>query len=140
MKAIRVRELGAPAVMKVENIEAPPPGRGQVLVRIHAAGVNPVDTYIRSGVYAIKPALPYTPGTDGAGVVQDVGEEVTNVKPGDRVYTASTISGTYAELALCDARQVYPLAEGLTFSQGAGIFVPYATAQRALFQKRGRPS
>lgn len=135
MKAIRVRELGPPSVMKIENIEAPPPGRGQVLVRIHAAGVNPVDTYIRSGAYAVKPALPYTPGTDGAGVVQNVGDEVMNVKTGDRVYTASTITGTYAELALCDARQVYPLPEGLTFSQGAGIFVPYATAQRALFQK-----
>lgn len=135
MKAIRVRELGAPSVMKIENVEAPPPGRGQVLVRIHAAGVNPVDTYIRSGAYAVKPALPYTPGTDGAGVVQDIGEEVTSVKPGDRVYTAATISGTYAELALCDARQLHPLPERLTFSQGAGIFVPYATAQRALFQK-----
>ena len=70
MKAIRVHEFGGPDVLKLEEVPDPRPGPGQVVVRIHAAGVNPVETYIRSGEYASKPQLPYTPGNDGAGVVE----------------------------------------------------------------------
>ena len=83
--------------------------RGQVLVRIKAAGVNPVDTYIRAGVYARKPSLPYTPGTDAGGVVEAVGAEVKRVKVGDRVYTNGTITGTYAELALAAGARGQPV-------------------------------
>lgn len=135
MQAIQVHEFGGPEVLKLENVPAPKPGPGQVVVRVKAAGVNPVDTYIRAGTYARKPPLPYTPGLDAAGVVEDVGEAVTRFVPGDRVYTAGTISGAYAEEALCDESQVHPLPVKVSFAQGAGINVPYATAYRALFQR-----
>jgi len=134
MKAIRVHEFGGPEVMKLEDVPDPKPGPGQVVVRAHAAGVNPVDTYVRSGAYARKPALPYTPGSDGAGVVEAVGEGVKRVKTGDRVYIAGGLGGTYAEKALCLESQVSPLPQNISFAQGSGVWVPYATAYRALFQ------
>ena len=134
MKAIRVHEFGAPQVMKLEDVPDPKPGAGQVVVRVHAAGVNPVDTYIRSGAYARKPALPYTPGSDGAGVVEAVGEGVKRLKVGDRVYIAGGLGGTYVEKALCLESQAYSLPHNVSFAQGAGVWVPYATAYRALFQ------
>ena len=135
MNAIRVHEFGPPEVMKLEDVADPTPGPGQVVVRVHAAGVNPVETYIRSGVYALKPSLPYTPGGDAAGVVAAVGDQVTGFKAGDRVYTAGTISGAYAQLALCNAGQVYPLPADVSFARGAALHVPYATAYRSLFQR-----
>jgi NADPH2:quinone reductase len=132
MKAIIVRKYGDPEVMVVEETPTPKPGPGQVLVRIRAAGVNPTEVYARSG--ATKAALPYTPGTDGAGVVESTGPDVKSVKPGDRVYTAGTVTGTYAEYALAREPQVLPLPEKVSFAQGAGLFIPYATAFRALSQ------
>jgi len=135
MKAIRVHEFGAPEVMRLEEVPDPKPGQGQVLVRVKAAGVNPADTYVRSGAYAIKPPLPFTPGFDAAGVVEAVGAGVTGVAVGDRVYTVQTLSGAYAELALCDRSQVKPLPTNTSFAQGAGISVPYGTAYRALLQR-----
>ena len=134
MKAIVVREFGGPEVLKLEEIPTPKPGPGQVVVQIKAAGVNPADTYMRSGNYSNKPPLPYTPGTDGAGMIESVGAGVTRVKTGDRVYTARTVSGTYAEYALALESQVQHLPEGISWAQGAGVFVPYATAYRALEQ------
>ena len=94
MKAIRVPDFGDPNVMKLEELPTPKPGAGQMLVRIHAAGVNPVDTYIRAGSYATKPALPYTPGADAAGVVEAIGEGVANIGVGDRVWIGGTVAGT----------------------------------------------
>jgi NADPH2:quinone reductase len=105
-----------------------------VLVRVHAAGVNPYDTYMRNGTYAIKPPLPYTPGSDAAGVVEAVGPGVTAVKPGDRVYTAKTLSGAYAEYALTLESQVHRLPAKVSFLQGAGVWVPYGTAYHAMYQ------
>jgi NADPH2:quinone reductase len=137
MKAIRVHEFGGPEVMRLEDVPGLTPGRGQLLVRMQAAGVNPVDTYIRTGTYARAPALPYTPGADGAGTVTAIGADVTGFKPGDRVYTAGSISGTYAEQALCTEAQVHPLPEKISFAQGAALGVPYGTAYRALFQRAG---
>jgi len=133
MKAIRLHEFGPPEVMKLEDVHDPRPGPGQVVVRVHAAGVNPVETYIRAGTYALKPPLPYTPGGDAAGTVAAVGEHVTRFKTGDRVYTAGTVSGAYAQLALCSSDQVYLLPENVSFAQGAALHTPYATAYRALF-------
>ena len=135
MKAIRVHEFGGPEVMKLEEVPEPRPGRNELIVRVHAAGVNPVDTYIRTGTYVRKPALPYTPGSDGAGVVDATGEGVTSFRKGDRVYIAGSISGTYAELAVCSETQVHALAKQVSFAQGAAMGVPYATAYRALFHK-----
>ena len=133
MKAILVREFGDPEVLKLEEVPTPKPGAGEVLVRIHAAGVNPADTYMRAGTYARKPPLPYTPGTDGAGVVEAVGEGVKKVKRGDRVYTTQTLSGAYAEYARALERQVHPLPARVSFYQGAGVWVPYGTAYHALY-------
>jgi NADPH2:quinone reductase len=135
MKAIRVHEFGPPEVMRLEETGDPKPGEGQVVVRVHAAGVNPVDTYIRRGTYAMRPTLPYTPGMDAAGVVEAVGKGVRTVCEGARVYVAGTISGSYAEKTLCEEERVHPLPEGVTFSQGASIGVPYAAAYRAIFQR-----
>ena len=133
MKAILVREFGSPDVLKLEEVPTPRPAAGEVLVRIHAAGVNPYDTYMRAGTYARKLPLPYTPGSDGAGVVEAVGEGVKKVKRGDRVYTTQTLSGAYAEYALALERQVHPLPAKISFSQGAGVWVPYGTAYHALY-------
>lgn len=135
MKAIVVHEYGEPEVMKLEEAETPWPGDGQVLVKIEAAGVNPVDTYLRTGIHAHAPELPYTPGKDGAGTIKSVGEGVSRFKPGDRVYTAGCISGTYAEYALCEEKHIGLLPENVSFEQGAGVWTPYATGYRALFQK-----
>ena len=135
MKAIRVHTFGPPEVMRLEDVPDPAPGPGQVLVRIRAAGVNPVDTYIRSGAYARRPALPYTPGNDAAGIVEALGNEVRGVTAGDRVYTSETVTGAYAELALCDAARVHPLPGSVSYAQGAAVGVPCATAWRALFQR-----
>ncbi len=134
MKAIRVREFGGPEVLRLEDVADPRPGSGEVLVRIQAAGVNPVDTYMRAGAYgAANPALPWTPGTDAAGLVEAVGPG-SDLSAGERVYTAGTLTGAYAELALCKRAQVHPLPARVTYAQGAGIHVPYATAYRALAQ------
>jgi NADPH2:quinone reductase len=133
MKAIVVHEFGGPEILKLEDVPTPRPAAGQVLVRVHAVGVNPYDTYMRAGTYAVKPPLPYTPGSDGAGVIEAVGPGVTKVKPGDRVYVAKTVTGAYAEYALALENQVHPLPEHVTFSQGAGVWVPYATAYHALY-------
>ncbi|HEY0323763.1 MAG TPA: NADPH:quinone reductase [Pyrinomonadaceae bacterium] len=133
MIAIRVNEFGGPEQLQLEQVNTPQAGAGQVLVRVHAAGINPVDAYIRSGAHVVKPKLPYTPGMDAAGIVEAVGEGVTRVRAGDRVYVAGSLSGTYAELTLSDEQQVHPLPSSLSFQQGAAVGVPYATAYRALF-------
>jgi NADPH2:quinone reductase len=132
MKAIRVHQFGGPEALQFEEVPTPKPDAGQVLVRVHAAGVNPYDTYMRAGTYAIKPQLPYTPGSDAAGTVEAVGSGVIKVKPGDRVYTAQTLTGAYAEYALALEAQVHPLPKNISFEQGAGVWVPYGTAYHAL--------
>jgi NADPH:quinone reductase len=132
MKAIRVHQFGGPEVLKLEEVPTPKPDPGEVLVRVRAAGVNPYDTYMRAGTYAIKPHLPYTPGSDAAGTVEAIGTGVTKVKPGDRVYRAQTSTGAYAEYTLALEEQVHRLPENISFELGAGIWVPYATAYHAV--------
>jgi NADPH2:quinone reductase len=140
MKAIRVHEFGGPEVMKLEEVPNLTPGPGQVVVSVKAVGVNPVDSYIRAGTYAVKPPLPYTPGMDAAGTVEAVGQRVESVEVGERVYVAGTLSGAYAAQALCDASHVHRLPERVSFAQGAGVNVPYATAYRALYNRaHGQP-
>jgi NADPH2:quinone reductase len=139
LKAIRVHQFGGPEVMKLEDVPDPKPAAGQVLVRLCAIGVNPVDTYIRSGGYAVNIIFPFTPGSDGAGVVEAVGDGVKRFQKGDRVCIFETTSGirmgAYAELAVCMESQVCPLPDNVSFSEGAAVGVPYTTAYRALFQK-----
>jgi NADPH2:quinone reductase len=135
MKAIQVQQFGGPEVLDYKEVEKPNPGPGQVLVQIKAAGVNPVDTYILTGTYARKPSLPYTPGMDGAGIVETVGTGVTQVKIGDRVYVEDAITGTYAEFCLVAETHVHALPSSLTFSQGSALGVPYGTAHYAIFSR-----
>jgi len=132
MKAIQVHQFGGPEALALHEVPTPKPGPGEVLVRVRAAGVNPYDTYMRNGAYPVKPALPYTPGSDAAGTIEAVGGGVAKVKPGDRVYTATTLTGAYAEYALARENQVYLLPGKISFSQGAGLWVPYGTAYTAL--------
>ena len=134
MKAIRVHEFGGPENMRIENIDDPRPGPRQLVIAVKAAGINPIDTYIRSGTYAKKkPSLPYTPGFDAAGIVESVGTEVRRFKPGDRVFINGNVSGAYAEKTLCEQESVFSLPDHLSFAQGSGIWVPYATAHQAIF-------
>jgi NADPH2:quinone reductase len=140
MKAIRVQEFGGPEVMRLVDLPDPQPGPAQAVVRVRAAGVNPVDAYIHGGRHTRKPALPYTPGFDGAGEIESIGANLPGFVVGDRVYVAGagpTIAGagTYAERALCTAEQLHHLPPGITFAQGAALGVPYVTAYRALFQR-----
>lgn len=145
MKSIVIREFGGPEVMHLEDVADPLPSAGDVVVRMRAAGVNPVDVYIRSGTYARKPSLPFTPGSDGAGDVEAVGADVTGFARGDRVYIAGygqapAGAGTYAEMAVCSPSQLYRLPARTSYAQGAALGVPYATAYRALFHRAaGRP-
>jgi NADPH2:quinone reductase len=140
MRAIVVRAFGGPEVMCLEDVPDPAPGPAHAVVRVRAAGVNPVDVYLHGGAYARKPLLPYTPGFDGAGEIEAIGADLTGFSVGDRVYIAGpgrTIAGagTYAERALCTADQLHRLPARTTFAQGAALGVPYATAYRALFQR-----
>jgi NADPH:quinone reductase len=139
MKAICVHQTGGPEVMKYEDLPDPTARAGQVVVCLHAAGVNPVDTYIRAGAQGRHPALPYTPGSDGAGIIESIGPGVEGWSLGNRVYVCGTVlgsnAGSYAELAACDTSQIHPLPPALSFAQGAAINVPYGTAYRALFDR-----
>ncbi len=137
MKAIRVHQFGGPEVMKWEDVPDPKPGPGQATVLVKAAGVNPVETYIRAGTYPVLVPLSYTPGADGAGIVDEVGKGVRSVKPGDRVYFNAAMGGSYAEKALVASDNVHPLPKKVTFTQGAAMGIPYGTAHRALFGRGG---
>src|SRR5512138_1790131 len=135
MKAIRVWTFGEPEVMLLEEVQKLTPGPSEVVVKMYAAGVNPVDTYIRSGLYRPDLKLPYTPGLDGAGIISAVGPGVKHRQVGQRVYVSWSLSGTYAEEVLCKEFQSHPLPDGTNFGQGAAIGVPYGAAYRALFQR-----
>lgn len=138
MKAIHVNEFGAPSVLKLAEVSPPSVSSpSHVLIAVSFAGVNPVDCYIRSGAYASRPPLPYTPGKDAAGVVLAVGADVRHVRPGDRVWTYGSLSGTYAQVVLCEGWQVLPLPDSLTDEEGASLGTPFATAYRALFARGG---
>src|SRR6266566_3181293 len=139
MKAIRAHQFGPSHVLQLDEVPTPKPGTGEVLVQIKASGVNPADTYVRSGSYALLPTPPYVPGGEGAGVIVELGSGVRGWKAGDRVYVTGTINGplqgTCAELAVCGASQIQPLPERNSFAQGAAVHVAYATAYRSLFQR-----
>lgn len=125
MKAIRIHEPGDSSVMKLEDIPVPAPGPGQVLLRIAVAGVNFIDIYQRSGQY--KGALPFTPGMEGAGTVEAVGEGVTDFAPGDRAAFGFT-QGSYAEYALVPADKLVPVPEGVDLALAAAAMLQGMTA------------
>jgi NADPH2:quinone reductase len=135
MKAIRVHEFGGPEKLVVEEVPDLKPAAGEIAVQVKAAGVNPVETYMRAGQYPTLPKLPWTPGNDAAGIVHAVGSGVNSVKPGDRVFVAGSSTGTYAEYCLSTEAQVHRLPGKVTFQEGAAIGIPYATAYRGLFQR-----
>ena len=143
MKAILVREHGGPEVLQLEDLPDPTPNADQVVVRLRAVGVNPVDVYIRTGAYARKPALPFIPGSDAGGEIESVGANVKKYKPGDRVFIHGTAAahthghygGAYAQKAVCNLDHIYRLPPQISFAQGAAMGVPYATAYRALFHR-----
>jgi NADPH2:quinone reductase len=131
MKAIRISRTGGPEVLEYLDIDLPPPRPGEARVKHTAIGVNFIDTYHRSGLYKLP--LPTGLGSEAAGVVEAVGEGVKASKPGQRVYTAGAVTGTYAELALCSEPQVHLLPDKISFEQGAALGVPYATAYYGMF-------
>lgn len=141
MKAIRVHSFGGPEVLQLETIDDPIPGAGEVVVELRAAGVNPADTYMRSGTYAVLPKLPYTPGGDGGGVISAIGPGVTDHKVGDRVFVGTALTfdltGCYAEKVKRKASEVLALPKGVTFAQAAAFGVSYPTAHYALFERGG---
>lgn len=131
MKSVRVHSFGGPEVLRLEDLPTPAPSTGEIRVKVHAIGVNPVDTYIRSGVYGDRP-FPYTPGLDAAGEVDAVGPGVTRWKPKDRVYTYSSVTGAYSDTLICKESQAHLLPPALTYAQGAAIGAAYVTAWYAI--------
>lgn len=133
-RAVRVAAPGPPSVLEVVTVPSRPLSELEVLVRVHAIGVNPVETYIRSGKYATA-SFPHTPGHDAAGVVEAVGAGVTRLRPGQHVYTLRTATGAYAELVVAEERFTYEAPASLSFVAAAAIPTPFHTAYRALFQR-----
>lgn len=127
MKAVRFHEFGGPETLRVDEVEKPQPGAGEVLIRVAVAGVNYADTMTRAGTYFTKPPLPHTPGFEVAGVIEAVGEEVSNLQVGQRV-TARLAGGGYAEYVVAKAAQVVPIPEGLDFGKATAILVQGWTA------------
>ncbi|MCS7088635.1 MAG: quinone oxidoreductase [Thermoflexales bacterium] len=125
MKAIRVHEYGSADVLRWEEAPLPEPGRGEARVRVHVAGLNFIDIYQRRGWY--KTPLPFVPGQEGAGVVESVGEGVTEVKPGDRVAWTMSL-GAYADYAVVPAARLVPVPEGISLHQAAAILLQGMTA------------
>src|SRR6476469_350602 len=127
--AIRIHKTGGPEVLQWEDVDPGEPGPGQVRIRQEAAGLNFIDVYHRTGLY--KQELPFTPGVEGAGVVEALGADVTNVKKGDRVAYAGPIGG-YAEQRLIDADRLVKLPDGISCEQAAGMMLQGMTAQMLL--------
>jgi NADPH2:quinone reductase len=127
--AIRLHKTGGPEVLEWEEAEVAEPGPAQVKIRQEAAGLNFIDVYHRTGLY--KQELPFTPGVEGAGVVEQVGADVTNVKKGDRVAYAGAVGG-YAEERLIDADRLVKLPKNISGEQAAGMMLQGMTAQMLL--------
>ncbi|HXD41846.1 MAG TPA: NADPH:quinone oxidoreductase family protein [Ramlibacter sp.] len=131
MKAVLCKQYGPPSQLVVEEVPSPKPGEGQLLVAVHACGVNFPDTLIIQGKYQFKPDLPFSPGAEVAGVVKEVGPGVTQFKPGDRVIAATTWGG-YAQEALAQAERVIHMPEGMDFQTAAAFLLTYGTSHHAL--------
>jgi NADPH:quinone reductase len=124
--AIRIHQTGGPEVLTWEDVEVRRPGRGEARLSQAAVGLNYIDVYHRTGYY--PQPLPFTPGMEGAGTVEEVGEDVTDIKPGDRVAYAGPFGG-YSETRLIAADRLVKLPEAISFDQGAAMMLQGMTAQ-----------
>jgi len=131
MRAVLCKRYGPPSDLVVEDVPSPKPGEGQVLVAVHAAGVNFPDTLIIQGKYQFKPELPFSPGGEVAGIVRAIGPGVTGIAPGDRVIAATTWGG-YAEEVVAEAKRIIPMPDGMDFDTAATFVLTYGTSHHAL--------
>lgn len=136
MRAILCKDLSGPDGLVLEDVASPQPGPGQVVIAVHAAGVNFPDVLITQGKYQFKPPLPFSPGHEVAGVVKEVASDVTAYKPGDRVI-ATTGFGGFAEEIACDARILVPMPERMDYPTGASFVLAHGTSIYAL-RDRGK--
>jgi len=136
MRAILIREHGAPETLKFEQVPTPAIGDDEVLIDVHAAGVNYPDLLVIGGQYQILPPRPFAPGKDAAGVVAAVGSKVASCKPGDRV-VAQLEYGAYAEQVAAPAASCFVLPEAMSFTDAAAMGLVYQTAYFALFERGG---
>jgi len=131
MRAVVIHEFGPIENLKLEEVDAPVPGKGEVLIDVHAIGINFPDTLMMQGLYQTKPERPFSPGRDVAGVVSAVGEGVTAVKPGDQVMALVTFGG-YAEQCIAPEARCFKLPDAIDFATAAGMLTVYLTAWVAL--------
>ena len=131
MRAIVAKELGPPETLGIEDVAAPKAGPGQVIVRNMAAAINFPDLLVMEGKYQVRPPLPFSPGKEGAGIVREVGKDVTTLKTGDRVMVQVEY-GTYAQEVLAEESQCYPVPDDVSFEEAAAIGIAYQTAHFAL--------
>lgn len=134
MKAVLCKQYGPPQTLVIEDVPTPKPGPGQLLVAVHAAGVNFPDTLIIENQYQLKPALPFSPGAEVAGVVEAVGDGVQNYRPGDRVVAIPGYGG-YAEQVLVREEDAFRLPEGIAFDAAATFLIAYGTTHYALQER-----
>lgn len=127
MRAILARELGPPDKLVIEDLPSLHPGPGQVVVDNRVAAINFPDLLVMEGKYQVRPPLPFSPGKEGAGVVREVGEGVTALKPGDRVMVQVEY-GAYAQEVLAEEENCYPVPDGVSFEEAAAIGIAYQTA------------
>jgi len=134
MKTIYVENFGGPEVLAIKDLDLPKIKDDEILIKTMAIGVNPVDTYIRSGWYSGS-KIPYVPGFDASGIIIEKGPKINDFNVGNRVYCFKSVSGTYAEKIVVKQGQIYKLPDNLSFEEGAAIGTPYGAAYRALFHK-----
>ena len=134
MKAIVCKKFGPPESLVVDDIPSPIPGPGEAVISVKAASVNFPDVLIIQNKYQFKPPLPFSPGSEVAGIVKAIGEGVTHVKPGDEVL-AMTTYGAFAEEVKTEARRLLPIPAGMTFADAAAFGLTYATSEHALYDR-----
>lgn len=134
MKAIRVAKYGDPSELQLAELPQPNPGPGEGLVAVRAVGVNYADIYFRNGTARMPIPFPFTPGIEGAGVIERVGEGVSDVKPGDRVVYATNSIGSYADYHVVKVAHLAPLPRELSFDDGAAVILQGLTAHYLLHE------
>jgi NADPH2:quinone reductase len=134
MRAVRVHELTGPSALRVDDVPEPTVGPHDVLIDVKACGVNFPDVLITRGLYQFKPAPPFTPGGEAAGIVRAIGESVTSVKPGDRV-VATMMYGAFAEQIAVPDVSVVKLPDAVSFEVGAATLLTYCTTYHALVDR-----